>query len=71
MSCLTRIKNREEFVELSNKLHGLLDIKRGIKSEVHDKYIIGVCSSTGCRASESQSIYDELVNEVKAHGLEG
>ena len=70
MSCLTRIKNREEFVELSNKLHGLLDIKRGIKSEVHDKYIIGVCSSTGCRASESQSIYDELVNEVKAHGLE-
>ncbi len=70
MSCLKKITSRGQFDDLSDSLFGLLDLKRGKKTEGADKYIIGVCSGTGCRASESADILKELIKEVKSHNLE-
>jgi len=71
MSKITaRLENRADFKKYCKSCDKVLDIKKHSKNAPIGKYIISVCSSSGCKASNSDGIYEELVKEVKAHNLE-
>jgi len=65
-----RLQNRADFKKYCKSCERALDIKRHSKRAPVGKYIISVCASSGCKASNSDGIYEALVREVKAHDLE-
>lgn len=67
--CFKKIKNFEEFNTLYNNLKGLLDIKKG-KAEVSRKSQISICGGTGCHASQSEKIKEELIAACKKYNVE-
>jgi len=65
---MERLKSFEEFLTLSKNLEGLLDIKKGNVDS--DKYVISVCSGTGCQASESKEIVETFNKLIKDYHLQ-
>ncbi len=66
---MKRLSSFEEFDLLAKNLDGLLDVKKGLVGE-SDKYIISICSGTGCQASDSEEIYQEFKRIIKERELE-
>ncbi len=67
--CLSKVKTMEELFCLSENLKGLLDIKKG-KANIAGTMEISVCGGTGCHASQSAKLKDELVRFAKQYGVE-
>lgn len=71
MCGLTKIESVEALKELHTKYKPLLDIRReemfGKKS---DKKLIMVCGGTGCQATESDVLVENLNKELKERGLD-
>lgn len=65
---MEKLKSFEEFLNLKNNLNGLLDIKKG-KQTAREKYIISVCSGTGCQASDSLEIVETFKRLIKEKNL--
>ena len=58
--CLSKVNSVKELQNLYNNLKGLLDDKKG-KSNTNNKMNISICGGTGCQASQSEKIKDELI----------
>ena len=58
---MVKLKSREEFVKLKNKL---------IKQKKHEKRIISVCGSTGCSAFGSADVIDSFKEQIEKAGLQ-
>ena len=67
--CLHKLQNIDELYDLYHNLEGLLDIKKG-KADVSRKTIISVCGGTGCHASQSEKLKDELIKYAKIYGVD-
>ena len=67
--CLKAIKSYEELENMYNNLKGLLDIKKG-KQNKEGKYNISICGGTGCQASQSEKIKEELERFAKLYGVD-
>ena len=66
---LKKLNTIDELYILSNDLKGLLDIKRG-KATVGRKVNISVCGGTGCQASQSEKIKEELIKYAKQYRVD-
>ncbi len=64
-----KLKTREDFEELVKKCAHRLDLKKGSKNAEKDKYIISVCSSSGCHASNSEAVYKAFKVYVASKNL--
>ena len=67
--CLSRVNSFEELQSLYSNLKGLLDIKKG-KQNKDGKYNISICGGTGCQASQSEKIKEELERFAKLYGVD-
>ena len=67
--CLSKVNSVKELQNLYNNLKGLLDVKKG-KSNTNNKMNISICGGTGCQASQSEKIKDELIKYAKEYGVE-
>ena len=63
---LKKLNSVEELNKLSNDLKGLLDVKKG-KATVSGKINISVCGGTGCQASQSEKIREELIKYAQKY----
>ena len=63
---LKKLNSIEELNKLSNELKGLLDVKKG-KATVSGKINISVCGGTGCQASQSEKIREELIKYAQKY----
>ena len=66
---LTKLKSIEELIEFSNDLQGLLDVKKG-KVAPSGKINISVCGGTGCQASQSEKIREELIKYAQMYRVD-
>ena len=66
---LKRINTIDELYHLSSDLKGLLDIKKG-KATVSRNIEISVCGGTGCHASQSEKIKEELIKYAKLYKVD-
>ena len=66
---LTKLKSIEELIEFSNDLQGLLDVKKG-KVAPSGKINISVCGGTGCQASQSEKIREELIKYAQIYRVD-
>ena len=57
--CLSKVNSFKELQNLYSNLKGLLDIKKG-KPNNDKKMNISICGGTGCQASQSEKIKEEL-----------
>ena len=57
--CMSKINSISELQSLYNNLKGLLDVKKG-KTSKDGKVNISICGGTGCQASRSEEIKEEL-----------
>ena len=67
--CLHKVNTIKELYDLYDNLKGLLDIKKGM-ADVSRKIEISVCGGTGCHASQSEKLKDELIRFAKEYGVE-
>ena len=67
--CLSRVNSFEELQSLYSNLKGLLDIKKG-KQNKDGKFNISICGGTGCQASQSEKIKEELERFAKLYGVD-
>ena len=66
---LKKLKTVKELKELSKELEGLLDVKNG-KVAPSGKINISVCGGTGCQASQSEKIRDELIKYAQIYRVD-
>lgn len=66
--CLKKIKSKDELDILYNNLKGLLDVRNG-KIDPNGKKYISVCGGTGCTASESLHLCEELKKYAEEYGV--
>ena len=66
---LKKLKTVKELKELSKELEGLLDVKKG-KVAPSGKINISVCGGTGCQASQSEKIRDELIKYAQIYRVD-
>ena len=66
---LMKLKTVKELKELSKELEGLLDVKKG-KVAPSGKINISVCGGTGCQASQSERIRDELIKYAQIYRVD-
>ncbi len=67
--CLHKVNTIKELYDLYDNIKGLLDIKKGM-ADVSRKIEISVCGGTGCHASQSEKLKDELIRFAKEYGVE-
>ncbi len=67
--CLHKVNTIKELYDLYDNIKGLLDIKKGM-ADVSRKIEISVCGGTGCHASQSEKLKDELIRYAKEYGVE-
>lgn len=66
---LKKLKTVKELYDLSKDLEGLLDVKKG-KVVPSGKINISVCGGTGCQASQSEKIRDELIKYAQIYRVD-
>ena len=66
---LTKLKSINELIKFSNDLQGLLDVKNG-KVAASGKINISVCGGTGCQASQSEKIREELIKYAQIYRVD-
>ena len=66
---LKKLKSIDELLQLSKDLQGLLDVKKG-KAAPSGKINISVCGGTGCQASQSEKIRDELIKYAQIYRVD-
>ena len=66
---LTKLKSIKELIKFSNDLQGLLDVKNG-KVAASGKINISVCGGTGCQASQSEKIREELIKYAQIYRVD-
>ena len=66
---LKKIKTVQELMDFSKELEGLLDVKKG-KVAPSGKINISVCGGTGCQASQSEKIRDELIKYAQVYRVD-
>ena len=66
---LTRLKSIKELIKFSDDLQGLLDVKNG-KVAASGKINISVCGGTGCQASQSEKIREELIKYAQIYRVD-
>ena len=66
---IKRIESRKDFSDFCKHCDHVLDIKKHSKFAPQGKYVISVCASSSCHASQSKEIYENLKREVVEHDL--
>ncbi len=66
--CLSKVNSVAELQNLYSNLKGLLDIKKG-KANSEKKMNISICGGTGCQASQSEKIKEELIKYAEIYGV--
>ena len=66
---LSKLKSINELIKFSNELQGLLDVKKG-KVAPSGKINISVCGGTGCQASQSEKIREELIKYAQIYRVD-
>ena len=66
---LNKLKTFQDLYDLSKDLEGLLDVKKG-KVAPSGKINISVCGGTGCQASQSEKIRDELIKYAQIYRVD-
>lgn len=62
---IVKLNNRGDFDELVKECSHRLDLKKGSRLADKDKYIISVCASSGCHASNSAEVYKAFKKYVE------
>ena len=65
----TRIKSKEELLQMYNNVKDLLDIRK-VVDDNPTKYVISVCGGTGCTSSNSLKIVELLKHWAKEYNVE-
>ena len=63
-----KINSKEELLEVYENLKGLLDIKNG-KADVSKRMVISICGGTGCHASQSEKLKEELIKYAEIYNV--
>ena len=66
---LNKLKTFQDLYDLSKDLEGLLDVKKG-KVAPSGKINISVCGGTGCQASQSEKIRNELIKYAQIYRVD-
>ena len=67
--CMKTLNSFDELNALYENLKGLLDVKKG-KTSKDGKVNISICGGTGCQASRSEEIKEELIKYAKLYGVD-
>ena len=67
--CMKTLNSFDELNALYENLKGLLDVKKG-KVDTSNKMNISICGGTGCQASQSEKIKEELEKYAKIYNVE-
>lgn len=68
-NAIKKLETRDDFDALAASCAHLLDINKGSKNVPEGHYLISVCASSGCHASNSSAVYEAMKAEVEAHHL--